>query len=295
MLTKIFELSLRIHRSFKEAWESSLGRRVQGNILILVFLGSLILVEASSRGFVPFRFMGFMPINHLSAINITFTILLLFEGVGLALGFVTSVSESVSKQFGIFSLILIRDAFKQMSHLDEPMTWAKVSETIPNMAVLSFAALLIFVLMGFYTRLHIKAPVMRDEESRRNFVRTKEVISIFILLSFFMICVNDLWDFFATGENETIFHSFFTLLAFTDVLMVLVSLKYGNTYALAFRDSAFAVATVMVRMALVAPPVYSSIIGAGSSIFVILVLLSYNRFASEFLSLENGIKAKKDC
>lgn len=287
---RLFEINLRIHQSFKEAWESAKGRRFQGNLLILTFLGSLILVEASSRGIVPESFMRYMPVNHLSAINITFTLLLMFEGIGLALGFVASVSESVSKQFEIFSLILIRDAFKQMSHLDEPMTWAKVSEVIPSMAVLSFAALAIFVLMGFYTKLHIKAPVMRDEESRKNFIRSKEIISMFLLLSFIMICASDMWDYFSTGENETIFHSFFTLLAFTDVLMVLVSLKYGNMYALAFRDSAFAVATVMVRMALVAPPFFSSLIGVGSSVFVICVVMAYNRFAIEFLNSETVSK-----
>ncbi|WP_051284152.1 hypothetical protein [Desulforegula conservatrix] len=286
MLTKLLELNCAAHEGIKTAWGSSFGRRFQGNLLIATFLWSLLLVEAAGHGLVPDSFVKFMPKNHLASINNAFTLLLMFEGIGLAIGFVASVSEAVSKQFEIFSLILIRDAFKEMSHLNEPLTWASVSEIIPSMAALSFSALAIFVMMGFFTRLHIKAPVMRDEHNRRYFIRSKELISMFLLVAFILICTNDMLDYFSAGENETIFHSFFTLLAFTDVLMVLVSLKYGNMYALAFRDSAFAVATVMVRMALMAPPVYSAMIGIASSFFVVCVVMAYNRFALEFLTDE---------
>lgn len=282
MLSKLFDINRSLHNSIKNAWGSSFGRKTQGNLLILTFISSLILVEAASYGFVPPSLVQYIPKNHLSAINNAFTLLLMFEGIGLALGFVASVSESVSKQFEIFSLILIRDAFKKLAHLSEPLTWPSVSEIIPSMAALSFSALAIFVLLGFFTKLLVKAPVIRDEKNRNQFVRSKEIISMFLLVSFVMICANDLIDYFKTGEDETIFHSFFTLLAFTDVLMVLVSLKYGNMYALAFRDSAFAVATVMMRMALMAPPVYSAAIGIASSIFVVCVVMAYNRFALGF-------------
>lgn len=284
MFSKFFEINQRLHDTFRQYWESPSGRYFQGNLLIVSFLGSIILVEASLRGMIPEYMLKYMPVNHLSAINITFTLLLMFEGVGLALNFVASVSESVSRQFEIFSLILIRDVFKMMSHLDEPMTWNRVSEIVPDMAVLSVSALVIYILMGFYSKLNIRVPVIRDEDSRSSFIRSKELVSMFLLVSFIVICATDVWNYISTGKNETIFHSFFTLLAFTDILMVLVSLKYGNIYALAFRDSAFAAATVMVRMALVAPPIYGAIIGSGSSLFVICVIIAYNRFASALMA-----------
>ncbi len=280
MLSRLCEINFRLHEAFRKYWESASGRRMQGNILVFSFIGSILLVEVSSMGILPESANKYIPSNHLGAIDITFTLLLLFEGIGLALGFAASVSESVAKQFEIFSLILIRDCFKMMSGLDEPMTWERVSGIVPEMVVLCVSALIVFVLIGIFSKLYVRIPVMRDEESRKSFIRSKEMISMFLLVSFVIICVSDIWGYIDAGRKETIFHSFFTLLAFTDILMVLVSLKYGNAYALAFRDSAFAASTIMVRMALVAPPVYGAVIGAGSSLFVVCVVIAYKRFVT---------------
>ena len=73
------------------------------------------------------------------------------------------------------------------------------------------------------------------------------------------------------------FDAFFTALIFADILLVLVSLRYTDTYAVVFRNAGFALATVVLRLALVAPPYVNVALGVGATAFVIALTLAYNR------------------
>jgi uncharacterized membrane protein len=76
------------------------------------------------------------------------------------------------------------------------------------------------------------------------------------------------------------FVSLYSLLIFTDVLLVLLSLRYSSSYHVAFRNSGFAVSTVMIRVALIAPPLVGAGLGAATALFTLAVTLAYNHFAA---------------
>ncbi|MBV5326887.1 MAG: hypothetical protein JZU65_04505, partial [Chlorobium sp.] len=87
--------------------------------------------------------------------------------------------------------------------------------------------------------------------------------------AYFYLTNQQTFDFFAI---------FYTILVFSDVLLVLVSLRYSSNYQIVFRNSGFAVATVVVRLALTAPPYYNVLLGVGAMVFAIGITVAYNRF-----------------
>ena len=70
--------------------------------------------------------------------------------------------------------------------------------------------------------------------------------------------------------------SFYTILVLGDVVIVLVSLRYRTTFHIVFRNSAFAGATVLVRLALSAPPYVNVLLATGATLFLLATTFVYN-------------------
>ena len=81
------------------------------------------------------------------------------------------------------------------------------------------------------------------------------------------------------GKSSLFFEEIFSLLIFSDVLIVLISLRYSASYRVVFRNSAFALATVLIRLALTAPPLYNAVLGLMAALYTIGLTLAYNEFA----------------
>jgi hypothetical protein len=73
----------------------------------------------------------------------------------------------------------------------------------------------------------------------------------------------------------TVFEEFYTMLVFSDILIVLISLRYSSNYIIAFRNSGFAVSTVLIRLALIAPVTMTAVLGVIAMLFNLGVLLAY--------------------
>jgi len=71
---------------------------------------------------------------------------------------------------------------------------------------------------------------------------------------------------------------FYTILVFSDILLVLISLRYNSTYRIVFRNSGFAVATVMLRLALTAPLFVNVGLGVTAISMSIGLTFVYNNF-----------------
>jgi hypothetical protein len=81
------------------------------------------------------------------------------------------------------------------------------------------------------------------------------------------------------GEPATSFFEVsYTVLIFNDVLIVLISLRYSLTFNVVFRNSGFAVATVLIRLALAAPPYLNALLGLGAAFFALGLTFAYNMF-----------------
>ncbi len=259
--------------------ESRQGLKFFATVLVSFFIAAIVFIELNRRHLVPEPFASHFSHTHLAAIEQAFNLLLALEVVSLILSLSHSVTKSVGKQFEILSLILLRDTFKEFSHFSEPLVWAEIAPSLGSIVASAVGALLIFVVLGFFYKTQQSHPITADEKIRSHFILAKKMIALLLLFSFAGICVVDLWGYFALGLPENAFTSFYTLLVFSDVLVVLISLRYSAQYQVSFRNSGYAVATVLIRLALIAPTTLGAVIGVGATLFALGISLAYNAFA----------------
>ncbi len=212
------------------------------------------------------------------AIEVAFTILLIMELLSLIFVLPKSVARSMNKQFELLSLIFIRNAFKEFSHLDSFYLWESSKETIFQMLVYSFGALLIFVVMGFTQNLNRQIRISETYVNQIQFVRIKKLLALFLLISFFAIGVRDVYQLFNTGVYLHSFDTFYTVLIFSDITIVLVALRYTINYYRVFRYSAFVLATILIRISLTIETYYDVLLGVLTSFFVLTLAIAYNFF-----------------
>jgi hypothetical protein len=88
------------------------------------------------------------------------------------------------------------------------------------------------------------------------------------------------WSLVVHHHGAAFFESFYTVLIFADVLVVLISLRYNASYRVVFRNSGLAVATVLLRLALAAPPPWAGALGLGAVLFALVLTVVYDRFGA---------------
>jgi hypothetical protein len=275
----------RLFDRLEQGWEGSAGRRRSAFFLVIFFLGAVLLIEVNRQGWLPPFLSGLIPLNHLVAIEWAFTMLLILEVVGLTLALSKSVSISVGKQLEILSLILLRNTFKEISHLDEPLVWAQVEPALIPIVSSALGALTIFVALGFFYRIRKNYPLGSGQVvDKSRFILAKKNIAILLLGGFVAILFHEVWTYLHFGSPESVFEKFYTLLVFSDVLLVLISLRYSSGYLVAFRNSGFAVVTVLIRLALIAPPVTGALLGGGTAFFALGIIYAYGFFSAQVVA-----------
>ncbi len=255
-------------------WEGARMRRAVAAALVVGFLGALGAVEAAQRGWLPAPIRLRVPHGHFFAVELALYLLLSWEVVGLVLGLAQSVANAAGKQFEIFSLILLRHSFEEFAHFSEPLVWAEVKDAVLRMLANGFGALLIFVVLGFYYGVQRHLPITVDARDREAFIGAKKLVSLVLLAIFAGLGFRA-----ALEGGRGFFESFYVVLVFADVFVVLLSLRYSAAYDVVFRNSGLAVATVLLRLALSAPPFYSAALGLAAAVFALGLALACNRFA----------------
>ncbi|MDO9041912.1 MAG: hypothetical protein Q7U64_06170 [Desulfocapsaceae bacterium] len=280
MVLSIIKRSEKIFDALEAGVESHAGHRAVGALLVTSFIGSLVVIELNRQGMLPTPLAQVVPDSHLVAIQIAFNLLLCVEVVSLIMMLSHSISSSVGKQFELLSLILLRDVFKELAHLIEPITWDKVGPAMPAMAASAIGSLVIFVVIAFFYRAQCRLSITHDHLEQNTFIAGKKCIALGLLAAFIGIVGRSLMAFYNGVHLPSPFVSLYSLLIFTDVLLVLLSLRYSSSYHVAFRNSGFAVSTVMIRVALIAPPLVGAGLGAATALFTLAVTLAYNHFAA---------------
>jgi len=271
----------RIFDFINELWEENVTRQFLGIVLVVVYLVSLVLIDLNMRDILPRSLGEFIPRNHLHAISIAFTLLLIIEVIELILGIAQSVSRSVGKQFEIFSLILLRQSFKEFSLYHEPLKWTEVSASVLPIISDASGALFIFIGLVFYYRSIKNHLFTVDADEQSNFIIAKKIVSLLLLSIFVYIIVYNGCLFAMGTETLDIFNLFYTILIFSDILIVLIATRYTHTYMVVFRNTGFALATVLIRIALTAPPYYDAALGSGVMLFILGIVTAYNRLTPE--------------
>jgi hypothetical protein len=278
----LFRYSNWVFDHFEEWWEGPEARRWVAYVLISGFLVSLVLIEASRLGVLPPFLASAVSTNHFVAIDVAFTLFLVVELIGLITGLVTSVADTAGKQFEVFSLILLRRSFKELVEFDqEPIEWSfEVGrEAVQFIVVDAGGALLIFSTLGVFYTLQRHQAITHTAAEQRHFVTQKKVVANILLLVLAGLGVYSVVSPLVAGEAVPFFNTFYTVLIFSDVFIVLISLRYSATYHVVFRNSGFAAATVMIRLALAGPRYLGTALGVAAALFNLGVAAAYNYVA----------------
>ena len=296
-LNGLLRLNSRAFDFFEAWWESAQARRLVAVVLVGVFFVSLGLIELSRWGALPPSLSGSVSTNHFKAIDVAFTLFLVVELVGLVVGLATSVANTAAKQFEVFSLILIRRSFKELVKFEqEPIQWSfdVGREAVQFLVVDATAALLIFLTLGLFYKLQRHQPITQSEGEARSFVAQKKLVANLLLGILTGLGVYVVFSLVAGREAVPFFNAFYTILIFSDVLIVLISLRYSATYHVVFRNSGFAAATVMIRLALSGPRYLGAALGVAAALFNLGVAAAYSYVAPAVrASVQRNIEQKE--
>lgn len=259
-------------------WNRGATHRRLVDLLLITFLVSLGVIEAKRWDLLPSPIAERVPVSHFVAIYVTFELLLYVEAVGLVFGLSSSVANTVGKQFEILGLILIRQTFEEFVHFDEPIGWADVSHSIGPVIWDGLGGLAIFGLLGLYYRVQKHHPIPKGQFDQTSFIQAKKWVALVVLVGFGAIITQGVRAWIGQTEEVDVFGAFYTLLIFSDVLLVLISMRYTTQYRIIFRNFGFALATVLIRLALVAPPGANALLGVGGLLYALAVSILYDLY-----------------
>lgn len=265
-------------------WEHGRTQRGVAAILSAIFLVGLAGIEAKRQGLLPGSLAGHVPDSHFHAVNLAFSLVLALEVIGLVFALPNSVSRAVGKQFEILSLILLRNAFKQLALFDEPVRVAGNLEPLWHILADGVGALLVFVALGVYYRMqHRRSLLPGGGEDKARFIAAKKLVAVALLTGFVLLGCLSVYEYMIVPNQADAIHAFFetfyTILIFSDILIVLVSQRYLPGYHAVFRNSCYALATLLIRLALSAPPPLDALLGVVAALFTVVLAKAYITFS----------------
>lgn len=278
-MTKFLAFTESLYDRLKNYWESPSSLRAISNFLVISFIAGMLYYALIAFNILP-------PLNEFFthpffAIEISFTLLLIFELFSLIFTLPQSVARSNLKQYELLSLIFLRSGFKEFSHIDELSSWTLNSEPIMNMFIFGIGGLAIFALVSLTERLQRHVKLTTDIAEQNKFIQIKKLISVLLFLAFLVIGAEDIYILLSTGHYLHSFDTFYTILIFSDILIVLIALRYSTAYIRIFRYSAFVLATIIIRLSFSLEAMESVLVGVAGAVFVLLLTLSYNYYLKE--------------
>ncbi|MGA3129235.1 MAG: hypothetical protein ABSD59_00430 [Terracidiphilus sp.] len=252
--------------------------------LLLIFL-------ARTLPHPPF-FIAAVGGNYLTAISTPFNFILFYEVITLISALPASTTRSIASQFEIVSLIFIRDVFRDIAKASDMVTQHKLTPESLPMFLDMWAGFLMFLLVAVFQHVAQRREItsargIPTRETLR-FIAQKRMIAagLAILLlamaaytmSIFLIGVGRMvmMGQGGLGGTTTFYNDVFTVMIFTDVLVLILSLVISGRYEMVFRNAAFVVSIILIRFSLTEGYPYGAPLAIVAMLFGILTLLVFN-------------------
>lgn len=230
--------------------------------------------------------------DYLSAISTPFNIILFYEVLTLIGTLHVSTTQSIANQFEIVSLIFIRDSFVDISSGRAILpTHSFTPPPLPLYADMG-AGLFMYFTVGVFRHIAQHQRGLPSEEgsaaARARFTAQKKVIAVALTLVLLgMAAYNvalfalDAWRRLHGGHPRpdpvtTFYHDLFTVMIFTDVLVLILSLVVTGRYENVFRNAAFVVSIILIRVALTEQFPSRAPLAVLGMVFGVVTLLVYN-------------------
>jgi hypothetical protein len=277
---------------YSEARQAWLERLIV-DVSVIGFLAHLALVFLSRTLAHPPALVAAVGRNYLSAIYTPFSFILFYEVLMLIAALPHSTTESIAKQYEIVSLIFIRRFFKDIAELDDIGKLAQLSPDVAPVFLDVAAGLLMFLLVTIFLHAGRRraTPDRHSEESGEltKFISRKKGMAVALTVLLVTLAAlsllefgSDVWQAVyhraqAHFDPNTFFYTeVFTVMIFTDVLIVILSLAVSDRYELVFRNAAFVISTILIRFSLTVARPFAAALAVSGMVFGILTLLVYN-------------------
>jgi hypothetical protein len=279
-------------RLYSDASRARLERIIV-DVSVAGFLLHLALVFLSRSLAHPPPIIGAISKNYLAAIYTPFSFILFYEVLMLIAALPHSTTQSIAKQYEIVSLIFIRKFFKDIAELDDIGKLAQWSpEVLPVFMDVS-AGLLMFLLVTVFLHAGRRRPAPDtfpgESTELKKFIARKKGIAVALTVLLVSLAIYSFGQFglevwriayqhaAARLDLNTLFYTeVFTVMIFTDVLIVILSLAVSDRYELVFRNGAFVISTIMIRFSLTVARPFAAALAVAGMMFGILTLLIYN-------------------
>jgi hypothetical protein len=288
---------IRAHdRIFSEANKARL-KRLAIKVSIAGFAIHLVLVFLSRWLSHPPPIIAAVGRNYLSAIATPFSFILFYEVLTLIAALPASTTQSIANQFEVVSLIFIRDVFKDIAAAS-PDGWHREQfhQALPLFLDMC-SGLVMFLLVAIFQYVALKrmrrAGVAELTAGSKKFIAQKKLVAIgltALLLSMAIynlgIVVAHSWRSLMAGQliipepNAFFYNDVFTVMIFTDVLILILSLVVSGRYEMVFRNAAFVLSIILLRFSLTEGHPYGAPLALFAMAFGILTLLVFNFHSS---------------
>lgn len=278
---------------FDNIFSSKSQKKVENTVLFLAtfgFIVHLLLIFLNNFSIIEFsQTENSLLSNPISAIYTPFSFIIIYEIYLLLLFLPRSFTTSISKQFEIISLIIIRKIFKDISNIDLSNSW-NISDQ--NLEVLSdlIGILILFYIIYLFNKNKNRFSVKNDEPTLLKFINSKKIVSlsllsillIFSTFSLFNWIFNLSIDSYSSSIiyneiDKVFFNDFFTLLILTDVIILLLSFKITEGYSKLIRNTGFVISTILIRLSFSAEGFLDIILILISSLFALSILKIFNK------------------
>ena len=194
-----------------------------------------------------------------------------------------SFTTSVSKQFEIISLILIRRIFADIPKIDLKANWMNTQENV-QLIYDVLGVLIIFFLIYLFNKGRLRLPKKTLNPNLESFVASKKLVSMILLPILIITSLISVYDWIygllylqtTTDINAIFYNEFFTILILADVLILLLSFQYTERYSQLIRNTGFVICTILIRLSFGVSGLTNVLLIISSVAFGLLILTIYN-------------------
>ena len=259
--------------------------RITINVSVAGFIIHLLLILGKNYDLFHSPMDNLLLADPISAIYTPFSIILIYEIYLLVHYLPRSFTTSVSKQFEIISLIIIRRIFGDIPHIELASSWFNTAENLQLIYDL-VGILVLFFLIYLFNRSRSKIIPSKLTTNLKRFVNSKRAVSLILLPVLIITSSYTLYSWIQTQFyspsvitsfelNAIFYNEFFTILILADVFILLLSFQYTELYSQLIRNTDFVICTILIRLSFGTDGLTNVVLIVSSVAFGLLVLRIY--------------------
>jgi hypothetical protein len=268
-------------------------KRLAIKVSIAGFAIHLVMVFLSRELSHPPLIISAVGRNYLSAIATPFSFILFYEVLTLIAALPASTTQSIANQFEVVSLIFIRDVFKDIAAAgQEGWRHEQLHQALPLFLDMC-SGLAMFLLVAIFQYIALKR-VTRTGAAElsagvKKFIAQKKLVAIALTVLLLSMAAYNLGIVMVhtcrslragsgiiPEPNAFFYNDVFTVMIFTDVLILILSLVVSGRYEMVFRNAAFVLSIILLRFSLTEDRPHGAPLALFAMAFGILTLLVFN-------------------